>query len=193
MKLARGDRDSARAGYETAAQALQRGAQLLRCIAEQRIGRMDLEDSRSRSGCRPLRDDGQHCRGMAHTPSARPKREPGWRTLPCARGDLETADAEARRVVDLTEQFRHAGVNVESRALGFGALSPAYERAIAISMQRAERGDSDAAGSALVRTSRRSREGCSTRSPKATSTRGRVCHRALPRNFDACATSGARV
>ena len=44
VKLARGDRDSARAGYETAAQALQRGAQLLRCIAEQRIGRMDLED-----------------------------------------------------------------------------------------------------------------------------------------------------
>jgi tetratricopeptide (TPR) repeat protein len=149
VKLARGDRDSARAGYEAAAQALQRGAQLLRCIAEQRIGRMDLEDGHLDQAVVHFETMG-NIAAVWHNPECEAEARAGVADVAVRRGDLETADAEARRVVDLTEQFRHAGVNVESRALGFGALAPAYERAIAISMQRAERGDSDAAGSALV-------------------------------------------
>ena len=62
----------------------------------------------------------------------------------------ETADAEARRVVELTEAFREAAVSLESRSLGFGALAPAYERAIDISMQRAERGSADGLALALA-------------------------------------------
>ena len=57
---------------------------------------------------------------------------------------LGTADTEARRVVELTETFREAAVSLESRSLGFGTLAPAYERAIDISMQRADRGGTDA-------------------------------------------------
>ena len=193
VKLARGDRDSARAGYEAAAQALQRGAQLLRCIAEQRIGRMDLEDGHLDQAVVHFETMGNIAAAW-HNPECEAEARAGMADVAARRGDLETADAEARRVVDLTEQFRHAGVNLESRALGFGALAPAYERAIAISMQRAERGDSDAAGTradaqragARARVARQGRR-------KPPRRAGRVCHRALPRSFDACATNGARV
>jgi RNA polymerase sigma factor (sigma-70 family) len=65
-------------------------------------------------------------------------------------GDLVAADLEARRVVDLTEAFREAAVSLESRSLGFGALAPAYERAIDISMRRAERGDAESMARALT-------------------------------------------
>ena len=190
VKLARGDRDSARAGYEAAAQALQRGAQLLRCIAEQRIGRMDLEDGHLDQAVVHFETMGNIAAAWRN-PECEAEARAGMADVAVRRGDLETANAEARRVVDLTEQFRHAGVNVDSRALGFGALAPAYERAIAISMQRAERGDSEAVGSALVLTSRRSRGDCSTRLRRATSTRGRV-RSSLDRGASRVREHGAR-
>ena len=52
--------------------------------------------------------------------------------------------------MDLTEAFRQAAVSLESRSLGFGALAPAYERAIDISMRRAERGDAESMARALT-------------------------------------------
>ena len=149
VKLARGDRQGARAGYEAAAQALERGAQLWRCIAEQRVGRMDLEDGYLDQAIGRF----ETMRGIAaawHNPECEAEARAGLADVALRQGDLETADAEARRVVDLTEAFRHAGVNIESRALGFGSLAPAYERAIAISMRSADRADSDAVGRALM-------------------------------------------
>jgi CHAT domain-containing protein len=68
-----------------------------------------------------------------------------------ARGnDFEAADADARRVVELTESFREAALSHESWSLGFGALAPAYERAIDISMRRAAHGDDAAIARALA-------------------------------------------
>jgi CHAT domain-containing protein len=149
VKLARGDRAAARAGYEAAAQALERGAQLWRCIAEQRVGRMDLEDGQLDKAVGRF-ETMRRIAAAWHNPECEAEARAGLADVASRRGALEIADAEAHSVVDLTEAFRHAGVNIESRALGFGALAPAYERAIAISMQRAERGDSDAVSRALT-------------------------------------------
>jgi CHAT domain-containing protein len=149
VKLARGDREGARAGYAAAAQALERGAQLWRCIAEQRAGRIELQDGDLDKAAGHF----ETMYGIAaawHNPECAAEAQAGLADVTSRRGDLETAEAEARRVVDLTEEFRHAAVNLESRALGFAALAPAYERAIAVTMRRAEHGDSDAVGRALM-------------------------------------------
>jgi CHAT domain-containing protein len=70
--------------------------------------------------------------------------------LAIRRNDLVAADISARRVVELTERFRAAAVSLESRSLGFGTLAPAYERAIEVTMRRAEQGDADAVSRALT-------------------------------------------
>ncbi len=149
VSLARGDRAAARQRYETAASALVRGAQQFRCIAEQRLARLDLEDGRlddAHTRFETLLDIA--ARRMDSTCEAEGRA--GLADVAARRGDLETADAEARRVVEITESFREAAVNLESRSLGFGALAPAYERAIEISMRRAEQGDRGSMARGLI-------------------------------------------
>jgi CHAT domain-containing protein/tetratricopeptide (TPR) repeat protein len=139
---ARGDRQGARQRYVSAAAALQSGLPQYRCTAEQRLARMDLEDGhvdQARARFETMLDIAAALRSVQCEAEARA----GLADVAARRGDLEIADAEARRVVELTELFRDAAVNLESRALGFGALAPAYERAIDISMQRAEWGTAD--------------------------------------------------
>ena len=161
VMLARGDRQGARKRYEAAASALEKGAQQSRCIAEQRLARMDLEDG----GLDQAHTRFETMLGIAstrHSPLCEAEARAGLADVAARRGNWETADAEARRVVELTEAFREAAVSLESRSLGFGALAPAYERAIEISMQRAEWGESRTCWRARWRsTSRRSRADCS--------------------------------
>ena len=149
VMLARGDRQGARKRYESAASALEKGAQQARCIAEQRLARMDLEDG----GLDQAHTRFETMLAIAverHSPLCEAEARAGLADVAARRGNWETADAEALRVVELTEAFREAAVSLESRSLGFGALAPAYERAIEISMQRAEWGSADSLARALV-------------------------------------------
>lgn len=146
---ARGDRAEARRRYEAAASALEKGLQSYRCIAEQRVGRLDLEEGRF-DQARVRFDTMLQIARTIHRPSCEAEARAGLADLAAERGDLETADAEARRVVELTETFRAAAVSLESRSLGFGAFAPAYERAIDISMRRADGGDTAAIARALA-------------------------------------------
>ncbi len=146
---ARGDRAEARRRYEAAASALERGLQNYRCIAEQRVARLDLEEGRL-DQARVRFDTMLQIANTIHRPACEAEARAGLADLAARRGDLETADAEARRVVELTEAFREAAVSIESRSLGFGTLAPAYERAIDISMRRAEGGDNAAMARALT-------------------------------------------
>ena len=149
VMLARGDRQGARKRYESAASALEKGAQQSRCIAEQRLARMDLEDG----GLDQAHTRFETMLGIAiarHSPLCEAEARAGLADVAARRGDWETADAEASRVVELTEAFREAAVSLESRSLGFGALAPAYERAIDISMQRAESRSTDLVVRALA-------------------------------------------
>jgi CHAT domain-containing protein len=146
--LARGDRAGARQRYEAAASVLERDEQHLRCIAEQRLGRLDLEDGRL--GEAQARFD--TILGIAqarHSPQCESAARAGLADVAARRGDLDTAAVEAGRVVEIGEAFREAAISLESRSLGFGALAPAYERAIEIAMRRAEQGDADASWQAL--------------------------------------------
>ncbi len=149
VMLARGDRQGARKRYESAAAALEKGAQQSRCIAEQRLARMDLEDG----GLDQAHTRFETMLGIAverHSPLCEAEARAGLADVEARRGNWEKADAEARRVIELTETFREAAVSLESRSLGFGALAPAYERAIDISMQRAEWGSTDVLARALA-------------------------------------------
>jgi CHAT domain-containing protein/tetratricopeptide (TPR) repeat protein len=140
VMLARGDRQGARTRYQAAALALEKGAQQSRCMAEQRLARMDLEEG----GLDQAATRFQTMLRIAvdrQNPLCEAEARAGLADVAVRRSDWEIADAEARRVVELTETFREAVVSLESRALGFGALAPAYERAIEISMQRAEWGE----------------------------------------------------
>ena len=146
---AQGDREAARERYQTAASALERGAQHWRCIAEQRLARMDLEDGRLDSAAARF----ETMRGIAigwQNPECEAEARAGLADVAAARGDLETAEAEAQRVVELTEKFRQAVASLEARSLGFGALAPAYERAIDLAMRRFERGDPGAVARAFA-------------------------------------------
>jgi CHAT domain-containing protein len=149
VMLARGDRDGARKGYEAAALALERGAQHWRCISEERLGRLDLEDGQLDRAFARFETMAQIAL-QRQSPTCEAEARAGLADVAARRGDLEAADAEARRVVELTEAFRQAAVSVESRTLGFGSLAPAYERAIDISMRRADRGDHGALERALM-------------------------------------------
>jgi CHAT domain-containing protein len=149
VKRARGDREGARTGYEAAALALERGAQHWRCVAEQRLGRMDFEDGQlDQAAARftTMRDIAVARR----LPECEAEARAGLADVAVKRGDLDTADAEARRVVELAEGFGLAAISAESRALGFGRLAPAYERAIDVSMRRADRGETSARDRALM-------------------------------------------
>jgi CHAT domain-containing protein/tetratricopeptide (TPR) repeat protein len=140
VSRALGDREGARRRYEAAASELAQGAQPFRCIAEQRLGRMELEDGR-------LDQARAHFESMLEISTARhdspceAEGRAGLADVAAGTGDLVLADTQARRVLELTEAFREAAVSLESRSLGFGVLAPAYERAIDISMRLAERGD----------------------------------------------------
>ena len=149
VMLARGDRQGARQRYESAAAALEKGAQQARCIAEQRLARMDLEDG----GLDQAQGRFETMLGIAaerQSPQCEAEARAGLADVAARRGHWETADVEARRVVELTETFREAAVSLESRSLGFGALAPAYERAINVSMQRATWGESKSLRRALA-------------------------------------------
>ena len=162
VMLARGDRQGARKRYESAAAALEKGAQQSRCIAEQRLARMDLEDG----GLDQAHTRFETMLGIAverHSPLCEAEARAGLADVEARRGNWEKADAEARRVVELTETFREAAVSLESRSLGFGALAPAYERAIDISMQRAEWGSTDVLARALALNEQARARGCSDR------------------------------
>jgi CHAT domain-containing protein len=131
------------------AAALEKGAPRWRCIGEQRLGRMDLDDGR-------LDEAGARFETMLEiavqrrNPPCEAEARAGLADVAARRGDLESADSNARRVVEFAEGFREAAVSLESRSLGFGALAPAYERAIDISMRRAGQGDPTATARALA-------------------------------------------
>jgi CHAT domain-containing protein len=149
VKLARGDREGARAEYEAAARALERGAQHWRCIAEQRLARMDLDSGQFDQAVgrfTKMRDIAVERR----LPECEAEARAGLADVALKRGALEAADGEVRRLVELAEGFGRAAISAESRALGFGRLAPAYERAIDISMQRADAGDTSARDRALL-------------------------------------------
>ena len=77
--LARGDREGARERYEAAATALQGGIPQVRCRAEQRLGRIDLEDGhldQARMRFEAMLQIAAD-RSAAH---AKPRREPVWPT-----------------------------------------------------------------------------------------------------------------
>jgi CHAT domain-containing protein/tetratricopeptide (TPR) repeat protein len=149
VMLARGDREAARQRYEAVAAALERGAPRWRCIGEQRLGRMDLEDGRL-DQARARFETMLEIARQRQNPPCEAEARAGLADVAARRDDLEIAETEARRVVELTETFREAAVSLESRSLGFGALAPAYERAIEISMRRAAQGDGDASARALM-------------------------------------------
>ncbi len=145
---ARGDRQEARARYQAAAKLLGNGNHPYRCHAEQRLGRLDLEEGefdRARTHFDTMLDIATQRQNGPCEAEARAS----LADLAARRGELETADREAQRVVELTETFREAAGSLESRALGFGALAPAYDRAIDIAMRRAESGDAGATSRAL--------------------------------------------
>ncbi len=149
VRLARGDREGAGQLYAAAAESLQRGMPGIRCIAIHRLGRHALAEHR-------LDDAAAHFAEMLainqqlRNPPCEAEARAGIADVALARGELEAADAAARQVIDIVEQFREAAPSLESRALGFGALAPAFERAVDISMRRAARGDAAAAARGLV-------------------------------------------
>ena len=149
VKLARGDREAARQGYEAAALALDRGLHYWRCFAQQRLARLDLQGGQLDQAAGRFETMRDIAVGRQQ-PGCEAEARAGLADVAVRRGDLARAEVEARRVVDLTETFRQAVVSVESRSVGFGALAPAYERAIDISMRRATRNDDEAVVRALT-------------------------------------------
>lgn len=149
VRLARGDRAGARERYTSALSALESGIQQFRCHAEQRLARMDLGDGQV-DQARARFETMLKIAAQRQNPQCEAEARAGLADVAARHGDLETADAEARRVIELTELFRDAAVSLESRSLGFGALAPAYERAIDITMQRAESRNTDLVVRALA-------------------------------------------
>ena len=149
VQRARGDRNGARERYEAAAVLLEKGSQDWRCIVQQRLGRMDLEDGRLDQAVQRFETMAEIAR-RRQTPLCEAEARAGLSDVAARRGNLALADLEANRVVELTEAFRQAAANLESRSLGFGALAPAYERAIEIKMRQADGGDAEAAARALT-------------------------------------------
>ena len=192
VMLARGDRQGARKRYESAAAALEKGAQQSRCIAEQRLARMELEDG----GLDQAHTRFETMLGIAverHSPLCEAEARAGLADVEARRGNWEKADAEARRVVELTETFREAAVSLESRSLGFGALAPAYERAIDISMQRAEWGSTDVLARALALNEQARARGCSIAFWKNGSMRTYRCPPRSPLSVTRYANGGVRA
>ena len=100
---ARGDREGARSRYEAEASALKSGLQNYRCIAKQRVGRMDLEDGQLTQARSRFEAMLEIAKEIQH-PTCEAEARAGLADVAVRRGDLETADAEARRVV---ENHRH--------------------------------------------------------------------------------------
>ena len=78
---ARGDWEAARERYQIAAAALERGAQHWRCVAEQRLGRIDFEDGRLDGAAARF----ETMRGIAvawHNPECEAEGARGWPTSP---------------------------------------------------------------------------------------------------------------
>ena len=149
VRLARGDRPGARELYAAAAETLRRGVPNYRCIAIQRLGRLALDDGRVDEAAAHFAEMLTVNQQMGHPP-CEAEAQAGIADVALVRGDLKTADSAARQVIQIAEQFREAAPSLESRALGFGALAPAFDRAVEISMRIAERGDPEAAAQALV-------------------------------------------
>jgi CHAT domain-containing protein len=142
--LAQGRRDEARTTYGEAFTRLGTGAPAIRCIAGQRVARLALDDGRideARARFEEIvalatRIGYAHCEAEGRS---------GLAEVALRDGNLEAADVEARRVLELAESFREATLSLEARALGFGAFAPMYERAIEIAVRQADRGDAGAA------------------------------------------------
>ena len=149
VRLATGDRESARQMYAAAAETLRRGVPTLRCIAIQRLGRLALSESRLDEAAAHFAEMLAINRQMGNPP-CEAEAQAGIADIALARNDLDAADVAARQVIQIAEQFREAVPSLESRALGFGALAPAFDRAVEVSMRRAERGDTNAVGRALL-------------------------------------------
>ncbi len=149
VRLARGDREGASQMYAAAAEALRRGLPSLRCIAIQRLGRHALNEGRLDEAATHFAEMLAINQHMGNPP-CEAEAQAGIADVALYRGDLEAADTAARQVIQMAEKFREAAPNLESRALGFGALAPAFDRAVEISMKRAEQGDAAAAGRALI-------------------------------------------
>lgn len=142
--LAQGRRDEARATYTDAFARLATGAPSIRCIAGQRVARMALDDGRI-DDARRYFDEIVTLATRVGYAQCEAEGRLGLAEIALGGGNLEAADGEARRVLDLVETFREATLSLEARALGFGAFTPMYERAIEIAARQADRGDASAA------------------------------------------------
>jgi CHAT domain-containing protein/predicted negative regulator of RcsB-dependent stress response len=147
--LARGDREGARTMYHAAAEMLTNGIPSIRCIAIQRLGRRALEEGRLEEAAAHFGEMLAIDRQIANPP-CEAEAQAGIADVAFRRGDLAAAETAAREVIRVVEQFREATPSLESRALGFGALKPAFERAVEVVMARAARADGQAAARALA-------------------------------------------
>lgn len=148
VHMARGQRDKAAELYVAARDLLARGQSATNCVAEERVGRLDLDGGRLEDASGRFARMIDIGKRTGHLPCIAQARG-AMADLAVRHGDLDTAATYAREVVELNERFREAVPNLESRALGFGAIAPAFERAVDISMQQAARGDRAAAARAF--------------------------------------------
>lgn len=143
VQMARGDRAGAAALYTAAREELARTRSWRACIAEERLGRLDLQDGRLDEAAMRFEqmliigERNQYLPCIAQGRAA-------MADLALGRGDLDAATTDARVVIELNERLRATVPNLESRALGFGSMAPAFERAIDIAMLQAARGDRQA-------------------------------------------------
>jgi CHAT domain-containing protein/tetratricopeptide (TPR) repeat protein len=149
VAMARSDRARADQLYGKASDVLARNPGSTRCILEGRLGRLALTDGRADEAVARFNAMIAIAARVGHPPCEAEGRA-GLADAAIQRGDLATAEAEARQVIDVVERFREAVPDLESRALGFGALAPAFERAVFVGMQAAAGGDRSGVARALV-------------------------------------------
>jgi CHAT domain-containing protein len=149
VHMARGNRARAQDLYGKAVEALANNEGPYRCIAEERLARLALREGRVEEAAVRFETMIAIAARAAYS-SCEAEGHAGVADIALSRGDFGTAEREARLVVDIHERFREAVPDVESRALGFGALAPAFERAVFVTMQAAAHGDRSAAGRAFV-------------------------------------------
>lgn len=149
VHMARGNRARARELYAQADAALASNVRTQRCIADERLGRVALTEDRADEAIARFNNMIAIAARVGHPPCEAEGRA-GLADVAIQRADFASAEAEARQVIEVVERFREAVPDLESRALGFGSLAPAFDRAVFVSMQAAGKDDPSAAARALV-------------------------------------------